>query len=126
MLFVQHIANDLRDEARRDFTDGRKYGQWAIQQIRRHHQTQSSNQMVGYNGISAQQQQQQLSQYSQQQQQMMQYTMPGQGSGDYSSSSSYPPLDFYLDAITRLEDRLEKYADEIEQVLHPSSCLIDK
>lgn len=107
---AQHIANDLREEARRDFTDGRKYGQWALQQIRRYHQSQSSsNQMIGYNGMPGQQQ---LSQ----QQQMMQYTMPGQGSGDYTSSSSYPPLDFYLDAITRLEERLEKYADEIEQV----------
>ena len=86
-----------------------------MQQIRRHN-SQPSNRMI--TNYANSQNQDQLAQYSQSeyQQQLAQYTIVGQGSGDNSVSSSYPPLDFYLDAITRLEDRLERYAEEIEQV----------
>ncbi len=50
-----------------------------------------------------------MTQYSENLQVLSQYTMP-------DASSLNPPLDFYLDAITRLETRLEKCAEDISEV----------
>jgi len=108
---LQYIANSLREEARRDFSDGRKYGQWALMQIRRyklHQRELNQQQQAQLPGGVGQTAGQELTNAH------AQYTLPHHK----TSEATRPPLDFYSAVIYRLEDRLERYAEEIEAIQH--------
>jgi hypothetical protein len=102
----QFLASNLRETSRKDLHECHSYGQWALQQIKKQHRLHSQHSNSSGNGNGN-------GQYGGSNSIHSQYTLSNEV---IYGDSQHPPIDFYSNAIERLEGRLEKSIHEIQEV----------